>query len=224
MKINKGLAILLSSVWLVATVLAVGYFTPAKSSDRATVDRTTPNCQYKVCAARFDIHTGLIIPVQSNAFDWQEHLPLDLKHQQYLGFGFGERNWYMNPPTQLADVLRKGSRALFLSNSPVLSVQKHDQFPDYFEVECVGVEKTDYLALMQFIKDSFQRTPQGNVIQVAYRPDRKIAYYQATGHYSIVHNSNHWTAKGLSAANINTPLWAGLSTSIMHHLEGTCSI
>jgi uncharacterized protein (TIGR02117 family) len=223
MRINRGLAVVLGSIWSVATVLTIGYFTPVRSSDRATVDHASMGCQYKVCAARFGIHTGLIVPVQNDVFDWQDHLSLNLTHQQYLGFGFGERNWYINPPTELGDVLRKGSRALLLPSSPVLSVQKHDRFPNYFEIECVGVKKADYLALMQFIKNSFHRT-QGEAIQVAYRPDQKIAYYEATGHYSIVRNSNHWTAAGLSAAHINTPLWAGLSTSIMHHLKGTCSI
>lgn len=217
MKIRKYLVRIFGGILSLGVVLAIGYFTPTKRGDHATVD-----CQHKVCVARFNIHTNIIVPVQNDVFDWRNHLTLNLTAQQYLGFGLGERTWYMNPPTRLEDILRQGTRALFFSNPSILRVQKHDRFPKHYDIECVGVEKSEYLALMQFIKSSFQRSEQGEKIQVIYHPNSGTAFYEATGTYSIVRNSNHWTAEGLSIANVNTPLWAGLSTAIMHHLEGTC--
>lgn len=217
MKIRKYLVIILGSICSLGAVLASGYFTPTKWGDRATTD-----CQYKVCIARFDIHTNIIVPAKSDVFDWRNYLALNLTEQQYLGFGLGESTWYMSPPTRLEDILRKGIRALFFPNSSVLRVQRHERFPEHYEIECVGVEKSEYLALMQFIKSSFQHSEQGQKIRFIYYPHSGTAFYEATGSYSIVRNSNHWTAEGLSIANLNTPLWAGLSTAIMHHLKANC--
>ncbi|HAA30088.1 MAG TPA: hypothetical protein DCE56_23375 [Cyanobacteria bacterium UBA8553] len=217
MKIRKGIAIIFGGILSIGAMLTIGYFTPTKWGDRATVD-----CQYKVCVAMFGIHTNIIVPIQNDVFDWRNYLALNLTNQQYIGFGLGERTWYMNPPTRLEDILSQGIRALFFPNPSVLRMHKHERFPEHYEIECVGVGKLDYLALMQFIKSSFQRSQQGDKIQIVYNPNSGKAFYEATGSYSLVRNSNHWTAEGLNIANVNTPLWIRFSTAIMHHLEGTC--
>jgi len=127
----------------------------------------------------------------------------------------------MNPPTQLEEIVSRGFRALFSPNDAALRVQAHDRLPNHDEVECVGVERSYYLALMQFIKRSFQRTEQGDLIQLT-DPATGTAFYEAIGRYSILRNSNHWTAEGLEVAEINTPLWAGFSPAIMQHIQATC--
>lgn len=40
--------------------------------------------------------------------------------------------------------------------------------------------------------------------------------------FAMPYNSNHWTARGLRIADLNTPLWAGHATAIMHLLESRC--
>lgn len=198
------------------TLLTIGSLLPRTWRSPAQV-----GCRYKVCVTRTDIHTNLVVPVQTDAFNWRTALPEPLTRSQYIGFGWGERNWYMNPPTRLEDIVPRGFQALFFPNLAALRVQAHDRLPDHDEVKCVGVERSQYLALMQFIKQSFQKTEQGQLIQRS-DPATGTAFYEATGRYSILRNSNHWTAEGLEIAGINTPLWAGFSPAVMRQVEATC--
>ncbi|KAB8333113.1 DUF2459 domain-containing protein [Scytonema tolypothrichoides VB-61278] len=183
------------------------------------------SCCFQVCVAQFGFHTNIIVPVKNEIFDWRKYLTLNNDFQlknsdnRYLGFGWGERNWYMNPPTELPLMLRKGFRALFFPNPSVLRVQKHDNFPQNYDIECIKVKQTDYLELMEFINNSFQLSQGGEKIRLINNPYTNISFYEAKGTYSILRNSNNWTAEGLKIANINTPLWAGLSGAIMHHLR-----
>jgi uncharacterized protein (TIGR02117 family) len=217
MKPQKRLMMTLSALLSIPILLLIGSLFPRLPRGHAQA-----SCQYKVCLTRMDIHTNLIVPVQTDTFSWRNYLPEPLTRAQYIGFGWGERNWYMNPPTQLEAIVPRGLRALLFPNAAALRVQTHDRLPQHDEVECVGVERSRYLALMQFIQQSFQRTEQGNLIPLS-DPASGTGFYTATGQYSIVRNSNHWTAEGLNDAGINTPLWAGLSTAVTHHVDSTCS-
>lgn len=206
----------LSITLVIPTLLTIGSLLPRHWQSQAQA-----SCHYKVCVTRTDIHTNLVVPVQTEALNWRNYLPEPLTRSEYVGFGWGERNWYMNPPTRLEEIVPRGFRALFFPNDAALRVQAHDRLPDHDEVKCVGVDRSRYLALMQFIKQSFQRTEQGNLIQLT-DPATGTAFYEATGRYSIVRNSNHWTADGLEIASINTPLWAGFSSAVMQHVQATC--
>ncbi len=210
----------LSVVLAIPTLLLLGLLIPNKWDDDVRVSPL-----FQVCVAQFGIHTNIIVPVNNEIFDWREYLTLNNNSQlknsdnSYLGFGWGERNWYMNPPTELPLILRKGFRALFFPNPSVLRVQKHYNFPENYDIECIGVQQTDYLELMEFIKNSFQLSKRGEKIRLINNPYTNTSFYEAKGTYSILRNSNNWTAEGLNIANINTPLWAGLSVAIMHHLR-----
>lgn len=221
MKVRTGLVLAAGSLLSVYLLLQAGSVIPRHWGRSQMNSRS--GCQYKVCAARFGIHTNIIVPVSNEAYRWQDHLTLPLAPGQYLGFGWGERDWYLNPPPDhsLSYYLR-GVRSLLLLNSAALRVQRHDRFPDQYEIHCVGVERSDYLALTAYLQQSFQRT-DGKPILIREDSQAGTAFYEATGRYSFLHNSNHWTAAGLQTAKINTPLWAGFSEAIMRQIRPTCS-
>ncbi|BAU11659.1 hypothetical protein LEP3755_21610 [Leptolyngbya sp. NIES-3755] len=216
MKLKRCWVVPLSVVLSIPILLTAGSLIP-----RSWRTSAQTGCRYKVCVTRTDIHTNLVVPVQNEAVNWRNYLPEPLTRSQYIGFGWGERDWYMNPPTRLEEIVPRGFQALFLPNDAAMRVQAHDRLPDHDEVKCIGVERSQYLALVQFIKQSFQRTEQGKLIQLS-DPATGTAFYEATGSYSILRNSNHWTADGLDVAGINTPLWAGFSPAVMHHVQATC--
>jgi len=54
-------------------------------------------------------------------------------------------------------------------------VQKHYSFPQA-EIECVGVSQADYLELMDFIKNSFRLSAQGEKNRVAYNLSLRASF------------------------------------------------
>ncbi|MDJ0569163.1 MAG: DUF2459 domain-containing protein [Pleurocapsa sp. MO_192.B19] len=208
---------------LMVLLPAIGLLIPRKWHDE-----TQASCQYRVCIVNFGYHSNILIPVKNVIFDWSNYLAFNnvdenaLSDYSYLGFGWGERTWYINPPTRLDRFIFKGLKAFFSPNRAVLRVQRYGSFPQHQEIECVGMSRANYLKLMKFIKQSFQKDEGGKIVRVLEKPQWHTTFYEAQGTYSLLNNSNHWTATGLRIADINTPLWAGHSAAIMRVLEGNC--
>jgi uncharacterized protein (TIGR02117 family) len=184
------------------------------------------SCVYQVCVARFGYHSQIVVPVQTPIYDWRNYLNLynsdNASTDDYLSFGWGERTWYVNPPTHPRQKFSGALRALLCPNASALRVQKYANFPHYDEIKCVGVSPENYLNLMNFIQNSFQRNSQGEKIKFASNVESQSIFYEAKGTYSLLNNSNHWTTKGLETAEINTPIWASHAITITLHLVDTC--
>ena len=77
--------------------------------------------------------------------------------------------------------------------------------------------------LMEFINNSFQFDAQGNRKSLIRDPNYRVGFYGAKDTYSILRTCNDWTAEALRLAGVKTPLWPGLSSSIMYHLKSGCA-
>ncbi|MCL1467005.1 TIGR02117 family protein [Argonema galeatum] len=214
---------LVFSTLSILTVLTIGYFTPTK-----WCNSSQSNCHLTICVSDTGIHTNIVVPVKNDIFDWKIYLKIDdIKNNSetnynYLSFGWGDRAFYLTTPT-LADLnLMTTFNALFLPTPSVMDVQWYQVIPNHIERRCVGVSQTDYLNLMKFINDSFQLDDRGRKIRISQGHSSHSSFYEAKGSYSILRNCNSWTAEGLRKANVNTPLWPGLSSGIMLHLKNSC--
>jgi uncharacterized protein (TIGR02117 family) len=204
------------------SMLLIGALIPQKSK------RSPASCDIKICAINFGIHSEIIVPVQNKTFDWRQHLSLNQigaeknADYNYLAFGWGEREFYMNPPREIDAKIFAGIKALFLPNPSVIRVEGYKNLPQNYEIECFGVSKKGYLNLNKFIKDTFELNRQDEKNRLPYNLHQNVSYYEAKGTYSILRNCNSWTAEGLRKADVTTPVWAGLSTAIMLHLDNSC--
>jgi hypothetical protein len=95
------------------------------------------------------------------------------------------------------------------------------QYPNE-QLKCLRLGRTDYLSLMGFINNTFQLSPDGSKQRIGSGQDRESSFFAANGSYSILNTCNSWTADGLRAANVNTPLWGGLATPVMQQLRNGC--
>ncbi len=186
------------------------------------------HCEIKVCVSNTGIHSNIIVPTENPVFDWHQYLSIDdigidsLPNYNYLSFGWGDRDFYMSTPSLANLKLSTTFKALFLRNPSVLYVQGYQIIPNYFEVKCIKINQNDYLQLINFIKSSFQLDANGKQIRLGNGHTDNAGFYASKGSYSILRNCNSWTAEGLRKADINTPLWSGLSSAIMLHLKSNC--
>ena len=175
--------------------------------------------EYCVCTVQFGYHSALILPVETPSFSWRGYLDA-ADRAQYLGFGWGERQWYVNPPQNNPTL--ESLRALFLPNRAVIKVERYAEFPSGQKTTCIGVTPEHYLKLIDFIQQTFQRDAQHSTIFVAADSTYPARFYAATGTYSLFNNCNHWTAYGLRLAGATTPLWPAHAAAIMLILQPTC--
>lgn len=97
MRIRKYFCYISITIIFISTLLLVGYFTPRK-----WVNHSLKSCNFKICVSQSGMHSNIIVPVKNKVFDWQKYLDLNNKNLEYryLGFGWGERNYYTNSPTK----------------------------------------------------------------------------------------------------------------------------
>jgi uncharacterized protein (TIGR02117 family) len=223
----KKRAVLYPMVGLAAGVvlLAIAAITP-----RQWWFNQTEPCEYPIYASSDGFHTNLWVPVDTPVFRWRDQLDLtqvggDAAQFRYLQFGWGDRIFFVETPSWDQVQVSNALRALFRpGNASALLVKGHASVasPPNETVRCLRLGKTDYLALMTFINASFQTNGFGKQ-RIASGQDRQSSFYAATGHYSALNTCNSWTADGLRAAQVNTPLWAGLAAPLMQQLRNGCT-
>ncbi len=187
-------------------------------------------CELPVYVASDGFHTNFFIPVETPVFNWRTVFDLDTIAQrssqsyEYLQFGWGDRKFYIETPSWEQVRPTNALRALFYWRNPsALFIKGHPQLPHAGneQLQCVKLDRADYLALMTFLQGTFQGSssrPQ----RLASGQDGASGFFAANGNYSVLMTCNSWTANGLRAANVNTPLWAGLAPPIMRQLRNGC--
>jgi len=217
-----------ASVLVTAALLAIAALTPRQWSNGTQ----SKACTFPIYVSGDTMHTNLFVPVHTKIFDWNQQLNLGLIGQQpasnyrYLQFGWGDRIFYMETPSWSEVQPTNALRALFApNNASALFVKGHATLPKYPNetLRCINLSPTDYLALMTFIQTTFQLDKEGLKHRLGSGQDQDSSFYAANGHYSVLKTCNSWTADGLRAANVNTPLWGGLAPAVMHHLQDSCN-
>lgn len=205
------------------TLLAIGYFTPV-----INCNLTQAKCDFSVCVINDGMHTNIVLPVRNNLVDWSDFISISAigkdatANYKYLTFGWGDRDFYIQTPTLAQLNLITAFKALFLPTPSTILVQGLSELPQNRETKCVKVTKTDYLKLTQFIQNTFQFHSQNQPIKIANGHLSSSGFYAANGSYSILRTCNNWAAEALGKANVDTPLWAGLSSSVMLHFGRSC--
>ncbi len=206
-------------------LLAISAFIPRKWHYYLPTD-----CDMQICVSNTGVHFNIIVPTKNNFFDWHKFFSISkvdidpAPDYNYLSFGWGDKDFYMLTPS-LSDLKFSTTlKALFIPTSSVMYVKGYQVIPTDLEVKCVRVSKNDYSRLMEYIQGSFQLDIKGKTVRLGNGHTVNAGFYAAVGSYSILRNCNSWTASGLRRANINTPLWDGLSTAIIFHLKNSCNL
>ncbi len=224
---KKVAKIVLTSVLLVVISLNIGYFTPRNWGNNSC-DLNSLNNSIPIYIYNTGIHTDILVPAKTKTWDWQEHLNIKLITNpsvsiNYLAFGFGDRAYFLETYTGRLLPIVTSLKALFLPTPSAMRVLAYQNIPQQYEIKCVIISQSNYLMLMEFINNSFQFDAQGNRISLTIDPNYRVGFYGAKGSYSILRACNDWTAKALRLAGVKTPLWSGLSSSIMYHVNSGCN-
>lgn len=223
--LHKGLVYLGVGALTGGVALAIAVLTPRKWS----FDQQEP-CEFTVYLSSDGLHTNLFVPLKTNVYNWTR-LTSDSgtkfsARDRYVQLGWGDRRFYMETPDWNQVNPLEALRALFFwQNSTAMFVKGHVAIPQTPNegLKCVRLGKTDYLAMMDFINNSFQTNLQGQNQRLGSGQDQQSSFYAAIGYYSLLNTCNSWTANALRSANVNTPLWGGLAQPIMMHLKNGCT-
>jgi uncharacterized protein (TIGR02117 family) len=169
-------------------------------------------------------HIDFLVPVQNDAYDWHKFFDLQSigrdrgGEYQYLKFGWGDRDFYMNTPSLDKIQMSRLVRTLFWPGNPTaVHVNGYQNLPNESDhlVRCVGLTRSHYLELVNYLQRSF-RNGKPDRIQDGFVA--AAGFYEGSGTYSIAYTCNSWVADGLNEVDVTTPLWSGLALPVMGKL------
>ncbi len=121
---------------------------------------------------------------------------------EFVEVGWGDRAFWMAPRETIGLALK----AAVASEASVLRVLWFDgpverALPASDVVE-LPVSRRGLAALVEFVAESYARTPAGQPIDLGPGPLPASRFYLATGRYHLFHTSNRWTAEALRRAGL----------------------
>jgi uncharacterized protein (TIGR02117 family) len=164
-------------------------------------------------------HSGLLLPVSAAGEDLSLMVrPTDLADPRaagnYLLFGWGDRDFYLNTPS-LADVRPSTAVSALVGSGRTLVHVDHLTSPDELvDPRPIRLTPAAYVRLTRFIRASIQRGSDGHPVAIAGY-DATDIFYEAMGHYSALTTCNVWTSDALAAAGVRTGMWTPFSAGLM---------
>jgi len=215
-------------ILLLFVVVVLIYFTvalilmliPAKGWDYAQ-DKS-----YPIYISTNGLHASFTLPVKVAETDWRSYFPV--KHFpgvdsnfQYISFGWGDRDFYLNTPTWDDLSISTTSRALFW---PTRSIVQVTYWKDYQcdDADCrkLYLSRSQIDALKEYIKHTIQGGEQPSLKPISNsgytRYDR---FYEANGKYSCLNTCNNWLNRGLKKMGFKTSMWSPLDWGIFYYLK-----
>ena len=168
------------------------------------------------------VHTDIVLPVKSPQLDWSQtllyaNLPSQDSTLRYIGFGWGDKGFYLDTPTW-ADLKFSTAfvAAFWLGSAAMHTTYFRSMTPGPQTVE-LHLSHAEYTRLIAYIQQSFTLDAAGGVQHISgHSYGRDDAFYEAHRVYSFLYTCNTWTNNALKASGQKACLWTPSDKGIFH--------
>ncbi|WP_337659009.1 TIGR02117 family protein [Sphingorhabdus sp. Alg231-15] len=166
------------------------------------------------------LHTGIIMPMHSDAHDWSElirpqHLDDPTEYGSHILVGWGHEGVYRNAE-HWQDLRVKDAASAVFGSSDVLLHVYHLNYPQVYPHyrRSFKVTESEYRLIVEAIKQRFVLDEAGRSIpSPGYGKDD--LFYKSRGHYNAFYTCNSWTSDVLRQAGIRTGIWTPFQGGVM---------
>ncbi|MTE28093.1 DUF2459 domain-containing protein [Winogradskyella ouciana] len=160
------------------------------------------------------VHLDIIIPIKNI-----DSLVLSgIRHYQnenYLSFGWGDENFYINTPTWGDLTLSNATRAMFLKSTTLVHVTRYKkQRTDWVEIK---VNDAELQKLNSYLLKTFKTKTDGTKIMLKDKGYSPIDdFYKANGNYSCFNTCNSWVNTGFKESGLKSCLWTPFDFGLLN--------
>ena len=201
---------LLSIVSILFFYTVLAYLFMLFPSNGSTTDKPK---EQKIYILYDSMHTDIVLNLESSKIDWNRLLPevVQGRKKGYLGFGWGDKETYLNTPTWDDLKYSTALKALFLNTPSLLHVGYYRDIHRYQEVKEVALTQKQFEALEQGLKREFSKKPHYE----AKGFGRDDAFYSSNRVYNAIKTCNSWSGDRLREANISMSYWTPFSFNVV---------
>ena len=145
------------------------------------------------------IHLDIILPKKDISAALAKDL-IYLKNENYISFGWGDENFYINTPTWNELTFTNAFKAMFLKSTTLMHVTRYKTAQnDWIKIKINDIE---FERLNKYLLHSFSQNNIGNKILLKNKGYSKTDnFYKAKGSYSCFNTCNSWVNAGLKTVN-----------------------
>lgn len=187
---------------------------------------SNPSIGIPIYLATNGLHTDFYLPTVTEHIDWKDYI----EHQDfkspytlppYMGFGWGDRGFYLETATWKDLTFKNAFKAIFLPSETLMHVTYLNGTPQVSErVKKLILTPQQYRALVAYIQKGFVQKdyPYEHLVDSGY--GNKDTFYLGTGRFHLFRTCNVWVNKGLKEIGVKTALWTPFDKGILWHLKG----
>jgi uncharacterized protein (TIGR02117 family) len=166
------------------------------------------------------VHTDIVVPVNNEIKDWRDEIAFDHtvskdSTYQYIGFGWGDKGFYLNTP-QWSDLkVSTACNAMFYLGTSAMHATFFHGLKEGERCVKINISQAEYQKLVAYIQTGFcgQKV---TVIPNAHYGEND-SFYEGEGRYSLFYTCNSWANNALKAANQKAAFWTLTDTGILCH-------
>lgn len=215
------LAIILSIALVYSLLTLLGSIVPVNSDFKPTAQGV------EIGLTSNGVHMDFILPVVNHLFDWRtlmdsKDYEIPLNENTYLGFGWGDRGFYLDIPTWADLTLKIAFTAVLMPSKTLMHITAHESVCPQGDntSQSFFISEEQYLKLCNYIIPYFVQDKQG---KVKHLPGKGYTsndnFYHAVGYYHAFYTCNYWINRGLKKIGVRTALWSPLDRGIFYQLQ-----
>lgn len=223
----KKVARIVKKLLLGIVVFIAVYLLMAFLLSRITVnaDDADPKEDVAIYIKTNGVHTDIVVPVKNEYKDWSEKIQFThLKSQdttlQYIGFGWGDKGFYLNTPEWSDLKFSTAFNAAFYLGTSAMHATFFRQVKESEKCVKIMISQAEYEKLIAYIENSFQYDAAGSPILIeapTYGPND--SFYEANRKYHLFYTCNTWANNALKAAGQKAAFWTLSDTGIFCHYQ-----
>lgn len=138
--------------------------------------------------------------------------------ENYLAFGWGDENFYINTPTWDDLTVSNAFQALFLESSSLMHVTRYSQpKPNWIKIP---VSTNQLQKINTYILNSFKTdTNQNKLLLKDKGYTSSDDFYKAKGSYSFYSTCNSWVNRGLKQSGLKACYWTPFDFGVLNQYK-----
>lgn len=139
-------------------------------------------------------------------------------YEQYLAFGWGDEDFYINTPTWADLTFGNAVSAMFLKSSTLMHVTRHRHtYSDWVEVK---ISENELRQLNTYLQQSFKTNEKGDKLYLANQGYTSTDdFYKAVGSYSCLYTCNSWANSAFKRSGLKASLWTPFDFGLLSKYE-----
>ena len=172
------------------------------------------------------MHVDIVVPVTTSTIDWStivkhHHTTGNDTTAQWVGFGWGDKGFYLQTPTWADLKFSVAFRAGTGLSTAAMHVTFYKGLVESERCRKIQISNEEYEKLVAFILSGFEKSENGEVMHITTDANygTNDAFYEGVGRYHLFKTCNTWTNNALKESGLKAGVWTPFELGVMHHYK-----